>query len=66
MNLKRIVGGLVNDQIRSRLLMHNFQINDMDELWRTKEELNDSQVMVPQSSLIVDLLRVSSWLLDHF
>jgi hypothetical protein len=36
-NLRRIVGGLVNNQIDSRLLMHNHQINDMDELRRAKK-----------------------------
>jgi hypothetical protein len=49
MNLRRIVGGLVNDQINSRPLMHNRQINDRDELQRAKEELNDSLVTIPQS-----------------
>jgi hypothetical protein len=42
MKLRRIVGGLVNDQINSRPLMRNRQINDRDELRRVKEELNDS------------------------
>jgi hypothetical protein len=40
--------------------MHNFNLRS------SGDELNDSQVMVPQSSLIVDLLRVSSRPLDHF
>jgi hypothetical protein len=40
--------------------MHNFK------LWSFDDELNHSQVVVPQPSLIVDLLRVSSRPLDHF
>jgi hypothetical protein len=39
---------------------HNFK------LWSLGDELNHSQVVVPQSSLIVNMLRESSRPLDHF
>jgi hypothetical protein len=39
---------------------HNFK------LWSSGDELNHSQVMAPKSSLIVDLIQVSSRPLDHF
>jgi hypothetical protein len=40
--------------------MHNFK------LWSFGEELNHSQVVAPQPSLIVDILRESSQSSDHF
>jgi hypothetical protein len=45
MNLRRIVGGLVNDQIRSRPLIRMQILGD---------ELNHSQVVVPQTTSTVD------------
>jgi hypothetical protein len=40
--------------------MHNFKLQSLGD------ELNHSQVVVPQSSLIINMLRESSRPLDHF
>jgi hypothetical protein len=55
-NLRRIIGGLVNDQINSRSLMHNRQINDRDELQREKEELNTRWLQSRNRSRSSDLI----------
>jgi hypothetical protein len=41
-------------------MAHNFKLQSFGD------ELNNSQVVVPQTSLIIDLLREYSQLSDHF